>query len=307
MISIYLSNESIQILTGDAKFGILNINEYYLEGIPERSIINGVITDPEAIKNSLGFVWEKYKLPSSNIHLVIDIPSAMGKVMTVPDIAEKKILKLVEREFSGSYTENTLYDYANILGNIKSLSREEKAKQKKKPGIDIYASAVNRELIGKYIKLFESQGIKLQSINLGMNSVIKLGHFLRSLRGRTYIIMALDGNSMASFLFINGRYNISNKYRLTYERGSVELASEIARQTSSLIQFNSSQKSGFQIEQVYLCGLHSDEQGYGEYIKGALGIPASKLPLLDTEVLISHNKASKFDLADNIYVAGNLI
>ncbi len=307
MISIYLSNESIQILTGDAKYGILNITEYYSESMPERSIINGVITDFDAIKNSIGFITEKYKLSSGNIKLVVDIPSAMGKVMKVPDISEKKILKLIEREFSGTSTENIIYDYANISEDIKLLSKEEKAQKKKKPGIDIYASAVQRNLIGDYIKLFESQRIKLQSINLGVNSVIKLGHFMRSLRGKTYIIMVLDGNSMASFLFLNGRYNISNKYRLVSERGSMELASEIARQTSSLMQFNSSQKSGFQIEQVYLCGLHSDEKEYSEYIENALGVPTCKLPQLSTEVLVSHNKASKFDLANNIYAAGNLI
>lgn len=99
--------------------------------------------------------------------------------------------------------------------------------------MDIYACSVQKSLLQSYVDLFESNGIRITNINLGINSMIKIGHFLRSLREKTYIVITLDGSSFASYLFVNGKYSISSRYRLIYDRGTNLSFMEITQHVSN--------------------------------------------------------------------------
>lgn len=303
MISVYISNEKIIILNGEAKFGIFHIYECYKAKTPERAILNGVITDVAALRHEIGELWKTYKLPNKGVKLVIDNAPVIGKVMRVPYLDQSKIYKLVTRELQSSESEETIYDYA-ILSEI--LEKQSK-KDRKQVGIDIYACAAPKALVENYVSIFEANDIKLSGINLSVNCVIKLGHYLRSLAQKTYIIIALDGNSVASFLFINGKYAISNKYRLAYERGTIQSSMEIGQIVSSLIQFNASQRNEHNVTDVFLCGTYNDEEDIGQYITQGLGIRAGKLPQYPAEFFISDEKAGDYELSNCIYASGNLI
>ena len=300
MISVHISNENIQVVYGDAKFGLFNIHEYYKAPTPEGAIINGVITDFDALREDIGVLWKQNKISSKGISLVIDSSPVVGKVMRVPYVSQKKIMKFVRRELAPQ-DDDVILDYSVI-----SVSEDIKKKDKKNYGIDIYACSVQRHLLQSYVDLFESKGIKLSSINLSINSVIKLGHFLRSLKDKTYIIIVLDGNSLASFLFINGKFSISNKYRLTYERGTSPSYMEIIQHVSTLMQFTSTQRSDQKIENAYFCGLYKDEEIICRQINMDLGIGARIFPHNEPEIFV-HQKAKGFILSENIYVSGNLI
>lgn len=300
MISVHISNEKIHIVNGDAKFGVFNIYEYHNAPTPEGSMINGVITDSLALRETIGDIWKLNKLSTKGINLVIDNAPVVGKVMRVPLVSHNKILKIIKRELSSQEEDNVL-DYA-----ILHVDENIKKKEQKKYGMDIYACRVQKNLLQSYVDLFESNGIRISGINLSINSIIKLGHFLRSLKERTYIVTTLDGNSLASYLFINGKYSISNRYRLIYDRGSSLSFMEITQHVSNFLQFASTQRSGHNVEIVYFCGLYNDEESLYSQIKSALEIEARIFPHNVTEVFV-HKKAQGFILSDSIYASGNLI
>lgn len=300
MISVHISNEKIHIVNGDAKYGVFNIYEYHNAPAPDGSILNGVITDVLALREEIGEVWKANKLSTKGVNLVIDNAPVVGKVMRVPLVSNKKILRIIDRELSSQDGENVL-DYAvlHVDDNIKK-------KDQKKYGMDIYACSVQKSLLQSYVDLFESNGIRITNINLGINSMIKIGHFLRSLREKTYIVITLDGSSFASYLFVNGKYSISSRYRLIYDRGTNLSFMEITQHVSNFLQFASTQRSGHNVENVYFCGLYKDEEALYSQINSALGIKAQIFPHNETEVFV-HKKAQGFILSDNIYASGNLI
>ncbi len=51
--SVYFSNETVQIVVGQAKGDVLQVHSFYQEPIPEATLINGVITNEAAMTTLL--------------------------------------------------------------------------------------------------------------------------------------------------------------------------------------------------------------------------------------------------------------
>jgi len=284
--------------SGDSK--VVKIENYAVSMIPEGSMINGIITDEEALTNALASLASEYELDKDDSHLVIDSNSIMVKTMDVPPVSEQQIIEFIEREFSQYGEEGDdaekLYDYTVINPQASS------------GGVTVMAVSASKEFIKSYRTAFVSAGINLKGINIGLNSLIKLGHFLPQLQSGTFVLAIVDGKNLAFTLFNEGEYSLTNKYRLLNMIGTPEWQSEIGDNLSSMIQFNKGQKDTSDIEAVYFAGIIPQEV---ESLKGNLSYLNIEIGALNTSgsVIYSEKISSKggFTAGDFLYNIGNLL
>lgn len=292
-VSVYISNTSIKAVyakTGNKK---IIIKEALRENIPEGLIINGVITNDTELSRILKNFWTENNLPSKNISLVLSGKNVLSKTIKIPPASHANILKLIKSEYSDiENIESYVFDYTVI--NCRNTDNT----------ASILACAVDKDIIESHIKLFESAGIKISSINTSVNAEIKLMRHFSELSKSTYLLAVIDGNVLSPALFADGIFSFANHSRLMEERGSEEIINEIARIISSFIQFSKAQKNKFDITDVYFCGMNSYEIKMCSEISNLLGINVKILPEC-TEIISADS--DKFKISEYVYAAGNLI
>lgn len=293
--AIYLGNDKIQIITGKASRGKLKIKRAYSESLPEGIIINGIITDDLWLKEHLRELKAQRILPRGKVDLVVDSGDILCKTAVMPIVSEKKLKKLVAGEFAEAVAagQDKLYDY--------SVLTQKNADGK---GGTVLCTAADRSLVESYIDLFTSINTNLASIRLGLDCAISLCMGLSVLAEQTYILMLLDGNTMVSILFVEGRYFFSQRTRLLENRGGDSSAGELNKNISYITQFNKSQNSGGEISHVYLCGLSEAESKLPQELSQLSGFSADKLP---SEDIIFKASAGDFHPSDYCYTAGCLL
>jgi len=113
-IVIYLANSEIQIVEGNAGERI-SIERQLLRKTPEGSIVNGVVTDPDAFALFLKNVFDEKKIPKSDVSLVINSSKFVGQIMTLPPLSPKHTLEYIHREYANiEKEENKLYGFLRL-------------------------------------------------------------------------------------------------------------------------------------------------------------------------------------------------
>lgn len=266
-VSMYISNNYINVISGNRAKNSLTLKNCIKVPIQEGLLINGMITNEDSLAAAIKNVWADNPELAKSVKLVVSSTSVLSKKLKVPAVNDKKLLDIIKDEYSEveNYKE-LIYDYRVL--NPKS----------KDGGMDIVACAVEREFIEGYINLFEKCSIKLESITTALSSIMNAVSLFEEFSHATYVITNLDGNNLSNTLFVNGEYNYSSRSRLLEELGSEDSENELYRALSSLIQFNKSQKTGFDITDIYFTGDLSD--GISEFLgrlSQALGVRVSPL------------------------------
>lgn len=293
---IYISSQNIQVLCGSADSNdMIKISHFETLELQEGSMINGVITDEADVKDVLTQIKESGILECT---LVIDSGQILTKNVVVPFMNKKSLIQFTKDELSsidGSYTD-LIYDYSVL----RTVSEDEKTGE-------ILCCGVERKLVGSYIDVFESVGIKLQRIDISINAVHKLTQELPELEDKTYILAILDGNNVSSFLFEKNNYVFSNRSRLFSERGSDAFNIEMSGNISQLIQFSKSKHSEHAIETAYFCNLQEDEESsVFKQIEDSLHIKAQEFPLSTTIYVKDTDTKAEFVLHKYILPMGGL-
>ena len=98
-VSIYLSNQIIQVATG-GRGKKASLKAVYTTMAPEGSIINGIVMDGESLGKHLKEFWDKNKLPKNDVYLILNSNKIAGKNIEMPNMNPKKTLKFIQREFA---------------------------------------------------------------------------------------------------------------------------------------------------------------------------------------------------------------
>lgn len=291
MTSVYISNENIQVVIGKKSGSKLAIKKAVSEAVAEGSIIGGVITDEAALKSQLVQMWQAYKLPKSGIRVVIESSSVDMKTVTVPNVSNSTYMtKLISESLPDPNGEEVVYDYKPLFRAPDGL-------------ITVLGCMAERSFVQSYIDLFSGAKLSLTSIDLAVCGQIRLAQFCKSLSVRTYIVAVMDHNTVSQFLFTNGSYRFSNRTRILFNRDTPEMADEIAKMISSLVQFNKSEKSGTEITDVYFCGFSSQEIN-----TAALMLDSTmNLETLPDMPEIVYPGGKKSWLSEYVFAAANLI
>lgn len=296
--SVYLSNEEVIVIRGTAYSRTLKIRRFQSVPMPKGAIINGMITDEEAIKAILAQLRRRGALSARNVRLVIDSSLVMVKVENVPVLPRRRLME---------FTKNTFAEMVETHGELLCDYSVIDAENWNGRGCAILCSAMEKSMAEMYIRLFREAGVELGSIDISLNSLIKLLKYSHELSRRTFILSVLDASYMSSFLFINGQYIFVRSNRLLCERESHDSFAEISSVISSILQFNKAQKSEYDITSVYFCGLSDRETGLCHEISSSLNIDS--LPFLPCHAIGVKNKILKsgFKPSNYLFAIGNLI
>ncbi|KAF5089441.1 hypothetical protein DSECCO2_26830 [anaerobic digester metagenome] len=243
---VYFSNDGIQVLKGIVKKGRLTITNYKTVPVEAGALINGVITNEEVFREAITEALKESPKLFKNMKLIIDSSLILTKTVEVPKLKPRELEALAAGEFdesAGNYDE-LVVDYTPIPG----LS-----------GNHIFCCGIEKRVIESYVALFASLKIQIQSIDVGLNTIIQYVTATRDFRGMTFAINILDGKNLVSLLFENGIFIFSTRSRLLAERGTEAFAQELTGKLSSLIQFNKSQKSEHPLNMSLYAGLDEYE------------------------------------------------
>lgn len=300
--SVYLSNNNVQILTGEKGKSSGKVEHLYHLALEEGNLMNGVITNEGGLESGLSGMWKEHNLPASKVSLVIDSTHFTTRLATLPTLSEKKMLEMIKREFSDMENlQDPLYDYM-VLGY------EKKTKMSR-----LLCAAAERSFVGSFVELFARMGVGVTSVKPALCSAVRLLGAHEIMEDSTCIILLLDGDNLVSTLMVGGQYVYSSRARLFGEHHTPEFAVEVARNVSGIMQFHTSEKLEHVITHVYLGGFSGeDEELSGESIRG-LGLEVERLPetkriqMPSAREVYVEMKDGAPALCDYVYPAGNFI
>lgn len=280
--TIYLGSETIQILQGDVKGSKLTIVKHLTVDMGPGAMINGVITNEDMILDALDRADEEGDIDFQNTTLVINSSLIMNKNVAVPKMKPKELEDLAHHEFEESTNfEDLIVDYTSIKG---------------KQGSNLFTFAIEKEVLDSYNRLFETAGIKLKRIDTALNATVNYIEATQEYGTQTFAINILDGNNLMYALFENGIFTFSSQARIMANRNTEAFTIEMAGKLSSLLQFNKSQKSEYNLERSYYAGLSPEEiKGLKEYLSGG---EVSAFAISNTD-----NIVEKFNIEDEFYLS----
>lgn len=256
-VSIYLSNQIIQVATGTrGKKGALKA--IYTTMAPEGSIINGIIMDGESLGNHLKTFWEQNKLPKNDVYLILNSNKIAGKNIEIPNMNPKKTLKFIQREFADMQRGED----ENTLAMI-SVGFDKNSKLR-----HVYGESAQKEQLKEFLEIFKNFGVKLKGIISGEGSIIGYAQTKLSKAYKTFVLQISNGNIIFNILFVNGEFKYFNSMRCFNEIGTDGYFEDMARSLNQLGQFMQTQRINSPIERVFLCGLEREDMGrYGQAVR----------------------------------------
>lgn len=289
--SIFIGNRYVRVAVGKAGEKRVEVQRLHTLMLDEGCLINGVITNEETLRAQLGAFWKAENLPTQNVALVIDSTQFLSKTVRVPILNEKQTLEVVKKELAPIETrQDPLVDYM-----LMSTDKATKTNL-------ILASSVERGFIKAYASLFDALGVRLKCIDTAMASIIKLVNFLPLFKNKTCILLVFDGDNLHAVLVENGEYKYASRSRIFAAHGSADFGSEVTRTASGVLQFEASEKTGYQAKEVYFAKC--DEIDFEACVPGCqtLNLSAEYIPDSNIVTLPANDK-----LYENVYVVGNLI
>ncbi|MDF2534761.1 MAG: pilM [Bacillales bacterium] len=232
--SIFLSNSEIQIVKYSRSGEKMKIKGYISTPLPEGSMINGVITDAQLLIEQLKQL--KLKEPSyfDNASLTIDTNSILLKLIAVPSLKKEKYFLIVEDDLK-----NRLTAYREVFYDFSFWN-------KKKKEMVILGAGADKASLETYLAVFKEAQIKLNRINVGIESIIRYLEKFNRDREDTYALNIIDNMSMVSLIFEKGAFVFSTRSRIVGESLD-QISLSVVQNLSQLVQFNKNIKKSFYI------------------------------------------------------------
>jgi len=264
---VYLYSECIEIVQGEFKRKELSIKNQYKHAIEPGTVINGIITNKEAMIRALNVAQNEIDFHKTT--LVINSSLIANKKVDVPKLRPKELKAIAKAEFeNANNAEDLVIDYMGILGKNDIPS--------------MFCIAAEKEMLSSYIEVFKAANIKLEKIETAVSTTLNYVASEREFEDKTFALNIVVGNIVLYFLFEEGRYKFSSQVRLINDRESEALSSELSSKLSSLVQFSQSQRLKTPLECAYYIGLsHTEMQSLQEFSNG-MGIDILEIPQNET-------------------------
>ncbi len=242
---VFLSNTNIQIASGSAAGDGVRVSKLISSPLPEGAVLNGVVMDQERLIEALKLAWQANKLPSkSEVTLIINSPQLRANRVDAPLLADKKTSEFIERE-----THDSEYGrFQNPVTGWYVVGKDAKSKTQRV----VYETA-EIDFVNKYVNIFAKAGLKLKSIHNGVQLATE--YFTKQATGKTILYMILDGKSLVTIFFAEGKYYYDSTSRVFGQPGTPEFAKEIYASISSIRQFISAQHLTETVKDVLFSGL----------------------------------------------------
>lgn len=233
---LYINNDEVKILLADFNKGETKVIKSLQYTLEPGSVINGVLIKTNEILNILKGNRKLLKgatvvLNSSNIQI---------KKLDHPELKGRQFDNYIKKEFSIPEDASIIYGT-----NSRKIGNQYKT----------IFMGVPVDLIKSYLQLFEEAKIKIGRFEILQNGMAKFVKNKKDLYGQTFVLNLIEGNNLISVLIEAGEYVLTERSRLMAEPGSDQFLDELLQKISSLVQFNKSQKSPYEIAKSYYVGL----------------------------------------------------
>lgn len=236
---LYINNDQVKILIADLKKGeakVIKSLEYTLE---PGSVVNGVLIKTNEILNILKGNRKILK----KVTVVLNSSNIQIKKVEHPELKGSKLDSYIKKEFS-------IPDDASLIYGTTSRKIENQYKT--------IFMGVPVDIIKSYLELFNEAKVKIGRFEILQNGMAKFVKNKHDLAGQTFVLNLIEGNNLISVLIEAGEYVLTDRSRLLAEPGSDQFLEELLQKISSIIQFNKSQKSPYEITKSYYVGLPRD-------------------------------------------------
>ena len=243
-IVVFLSNINLQVAVGNPSATGVKVTKLFSAPLPEGAVLNGVVMDQDLLTQAIKTAWELNKLPKQEITLIINSPQLRATRLDAPIASEHKTTDYIRREISQT-------DYGRFQKPVTGwyiVKKNSKAKT-----TSLIAETAETEFVNKYVEIFDKVGLKLKSIHNGVQLATEF--FSRQVAGKTVIYMILDGNSLVTIFFAEGKYYYDSTLRVFAQPGTPEFAREIYNSISSIRQFISAQHLNQTVKDVIFAGV----------------------------------------------------
>ncbi len=241
---VFLSNTNIQIASGSSASDGVKISKLISAPLPEGAVLNGVVMDQERVTEAIKLAWQANKLPRSEVTLIINSPQLRANRVDAPLLPDRKTTEFIDRE-----THDSEYGrFQNPVTGWYTVSKDSKTKTQKV----VYETA-EIDFVNKYVDIFGKAGLKLKTIHSGVQLATE--YFTKQASGKTVLYMILDGKSLVTIFFAEGKYYYDSTSRVFAQPGTPEFAREIYASISSIRQFISAQHLTETVKDILFCGL----------------------------------------------------
>ncbi|MDR1183555.1 MAG: pilus assembly protein PilM [Coriobacteriales bacterium] len=297
-VSLYCSPTQLLLLVGTASGQRATVDEFQVIPLPEQSMINGVITNKDAMARFFQAVSQQFGPYGQDAVLVLESNNIRTKIMTLPRVRERKLLDFVRQDFGEISEEGgDVFDFT-VLGPNHAEG-----------GIEVLGIAAGKLLLQNYIDVLQGAGFKLKRIDVGSNALRKIARFIPQLQSSNSVLVHIDDMSLAITLFEQGNYRISQRYRLLNPPNTEERQREVSSNISSMVQFQKSQRRDITINAIYVLGMPSPSLPAFIEATRFLEIPVEGLSL-DSQIKLT-GKANfdqaHFDSSKFLYNLGAMI
>jgi hypothetical protein len=241
---VFLSNTNIQIASGASASDGVKVSKLISSPLPEGAVLNGVVMDQEKLTEAIKLAWQANKLPKSEVTLILNSPQLRANRVDAPLLADKKTNEFIERE-----THDSEYGrFQNPITGWYVVSKDAKAKTQR-----IVYETAEIEFVKKYTEIFGNASLKLKTIHNGVQLATE--YFTKQATGKTVLYMILDGKSLVTIFFAEGKYYYDSTSRVFTQPGTPEFAREIYSSISSIRQFISAQHLNETVKDILFSGL----------------------------------------------------
>ncbi|MCR5329203.1 MAG: hypothetical protein K6E12_10190 [Saccharofermentans sp.] len=241
---VFLSNTNIQIASGSSVSDGVKVSKLFSAPLPEGAVLNGVVMDQDIVIETLKQAWQMNKLPKSEVTLIINSPQLRANRSNAPLLSDKKTTEFIERETS----ESEYGRFQNPVTGWYVVSKDNKTKTQ-----NVIYETAEIDFVNKYVEIFSKAGLKLKSIHNGVQLATEF--FTKQAAGKTVLYMIIDGKSLVTIFFSEGKYYYDSTSRIFAAPGTPEFANEIYASISSIRQFISAQHLTETIRDVMFAGL----------------------------------------------------
>lgn len=246
--SLYLNNNKIAAAVGTKNKRGIRVRHIYETWAPEGSLVNGVVTDGEALTECLRQFFKENRIPKNHVILVLNSSRMTLKTVRAPKMKPGQTLEYVKREFAAMQQKQDMITGYFVEG------------EDEKGILDLFALRMERDFLDVYDSIFKRLHIRLEMVESGLGAfAAAAGHF-DYLKDKNCILQILGETNLYTLLFSRGRYIYSSSSRMFQEQGTPAFGMEVARTVSGMLQFAAAQKMEEPITHVYWGGFREENK-----------------------------------------------
>lgn len=280
MICVYVSDEKIKLIEGDARGNKIVVQRFYDISTKAGSLETGAIRDTVVFTQALQDCMQATNMKVGKACYVLDNSRVVFREMIVPDVPDQKLKKVIQSElFSDSKAQNNTLDYIVL----------EKFREDKVNKLRIMVTYISNEIIDNLNVSAVELGLTPVALDIAPNAMSKLISLYNSNGGdrkllkKRFVLLDFKDTFISIYIFdnyVNQFTKSSVLYVTDPENPDLNyLASELSTQLNSTIRYYQSRNTEKSIEAVYVTGNALVLDQIMQALADSVNLMISHLPL----------------------------